>query len=76
MTETEITESLRLFAENAKRMREAHGLTLKDLQNITGLTDTYIVNVENKRANISINNAHKIAEALKTPLYVLLIPQK
>ena len=76
MVETEITESLAYFAVNTKHMRESQGVKVKEVAEITGLTDTYIFAVENQRANISINNAHKIAMALRTPLHVLLLPPK
>ncbi len=76
MTETEISESLSYFAINSKHMREAQRIKIREMSEATGLTDTYIVAVENQRANISINNAHKIAIALKTPLHVLLLPPK
>ena len=74
MADTEISESLAIFAVNSKRMREAQRLTLREMMEKTGLTDTYIAAVENQRANISINNAHKIAVALKAPLHLLLLP--
>ncbi|WP_367575969.1 helix-turn-helix domain-containing protein [Pelagibius sp. Alg239-R121] len=74
MSDTEISEALSIFAANCKRTRNAQGLTLKDIQERTRLTNTYINKVENGRANISLNNCDKIAKALQTPLHVLLLP--
>ena len=46
---------------------------LEDLKNKTGLSYNYLSTVENARANISIDNAHVIADAFEVPLFALLI---
>ncbi len=53
-----------VFAGNMRRYRKAAGLTQEGLAELSGLHRTYIGGIEQKRINISIKNAERIAVAL------------
>lgn len=53
-----------VFAGNMRRYRKAAGLTQEGLAERSGLHRTYIGGIEQKRINISIKNAERIAVAL------------
>jgi len=80
MQETEeptryITTSRKLFARQVKKYRKNKGWRLEELRAATGLSYNYLSTVENAKANIAIDNADAIANALGVPLFVLLIDQ-
>ncbi len=54
-----------VFAANMRKFRKAAGLTQERLAELSGLHRTYIGGIEQKRINISIKNAERIANALE-----------
>ena len=50
-----------------KRRKELR-LTLKDVAESTGLTSSFLSQVENNKVNLSINSLHLIADALDVPV--------
>ena len=68
-----ISASRELFARQVKKQRKNKGWRLEDLHEATGLSYNYLSTVENARANISMDNADKIAKAFDVPLLVLLV---
>lgn len=47
-------------------------MTLEDLAEVSGMNWSYIAQVEAGTRNVSIDNAHRLAEGVGVPLYVLL----
>lgn len=68
-----ITKSRSIFAAQVRKHRQAKGWRLEDLAHATGLSISYLSAMENSRANISLDNADSIANALGVALAVLLI---
>lgn len=64
---------LSILAQNIKNRRQELNLSQEKLAELTGLHRTYIGAVERQERNISIGNIEKIADALSTPAYVLLM---
>lgn len=56
------------IGKRIKQLREAQGITQKDLAYLSDLDRSYITSVENGARNISIVNIEKISLALKTSL--------
>lgn len=52
------------IGQRIKELREAHGMSQKDLSFAADLDRSYIASVENGQRNISIVNIEKIAIAL------------
>ena len=50
------------------------GWSLEELGAESGLDRTYVSGIENKRWNVSLKNLEKIAAALGTPAWALLLP--
>ena len=65
-----------VFAANFKRARRLAGLTQRDVQQQTGLAQSYISRVEQCLANISLDNMAKLAALVGKPLHLLLIPKR
>lgn len=61
-----------LFGKNARKAREALGLSQAQLAAICGFHPTYIGMVERAERNISLANAYRIAKALGQSLDALL----
>jgi len=53
-------------------LRERHGITLKQLAQISGLSDRYIIQVEQGAANPSLETVRRLALALQTSVTGLL----
>ena len=66
-------ESRSIFAKQMRSFRKKQSMTLKDLSAASGLSYHYLSAVENERANISLDNADKIASSLGVPLATLFI---
>lgn len=64
---------LKLAGTNIRRVRKAKGLTLEEAAG-TELNATYLGRVERGEENISLKNLAKVAKALDTEVYELLIP--
>jgi len=59
-----------------KQIREAKGISQKDLAYEADLDRSYIASIEVGKRNVSIVNIEKIATALNIPLYELFIEQE
>jgi len=51
-----------------KNLRKSHKLSLKELSAITGISPSFLSDIENGRSNPSIENLKLIAGALDTPI--------
>jgi transcriptional regulator with XRE-family HTH domain len=60
------------FGDNVKRIREDRGYTQEELGKETGLSKSYISDVERAMVNISLENMVAIAEHLQVDLAILL----
>ena len=60
------------FGERVRMLRERHGITLKQLAQISGLSDRYIIQVEQGAANPSLETVRRLALALQTSVTGLL----
>jgi len=50
------------FNKNLKLLRKAHGLTLRELSDRTGISNSYLSQIENeKKDNVTLRTASKIA---------------
>jgi transcriptional regulator with XRE-family HTH domain len=67
------SKSREIFSRQVKKQRKLKSIRLEDIQEATKLSYSYLSMVENGRANISIDNAHAIAECLGVPLATLFI---
>lgn len=57
-----------------RRLRAQRGLTLKDVQRITGLSPSFISMVENGRTDIALSRLIRLAEAYNVTLADILAP--
>lgn len=60
------------FGERVRALRERQGITLKQVAQISGLSDRYIIQVEQGAANPSLESVLRLALALQTPVTGLL----
>jgi XRE family transcriptional regulator, aerobic/anaerobic benzoate catabolism transcriptional regulator len=60
------------FGERVRTLRESQGVTLKQLAQISGLSDRYIIQVEQGAANPSLESVLRLALALQTSVTRLL----
>jgi transcriptional regulator with XRE-family HTH domain len=65
----------RVAAANIRRTRRTLGWSQEALANEAGLHRTFIGHVERAETNLSIDNLERLADALRTPAYKLLIPE-
>ena len=63
---------LATFGERVRTRRERQGVTLKQLAQISGLSDRYIIQVEQGAANPSLESVLRLAFALQTSVTGLL----
>lgn len=68
----EASVSRRRFAENLRAERNRQGLTLEDLAERSGLTWSYISQVERGGRNITVDNMDALARGLGVELRDLL----
>ena len=54
----------RLFAENLRRLRTGKSISQEELSAKCGFHRTYVSQVERAKANVSIDNMQKLADAL------------
>ncbi len=62
----------KLFGEQVRKHREAVGLTQEKLAEKIGIHRTYIGSIERAEQSVSLDNAERIAQALKVPLRQLI----
>jgi len=60
------------FGERVRTLRERQGITLKQLAQLSGLSDRYIIQVEKGEANPSLESVLRLAPALQTSVTGLL----
>jgi XRE family aerobic/anaerobic benzoate catabolism transcriptional regulator len=60
------------FGERVRTLRERHSITLKQLAQISGVSDRYIIQVEQGAANPSLETVLRLALALQTSVTGLL----
>lgn len=60
------------FGEKVRELRERQGITLKQLAQLSGLSDRYIIQVEQGAANPSLDSVLRLARALQTSVTGLL----
>ena len=58
-------ELLKAFARKVREARERTGLTLAQLADLTGLAPSYLHEIENEGANVTLKTLAKLAESLK-----------
>lgn len=62
------TPTRKQFAKRLRILREKVGLSQEELGFKSGLHRTYIGSIERAEQNISVDNIHKLAKALKVPV--------
>ena len=60
------------FGKRVRKLRETQGITLKQLAQLSGLSDRFIIQVEQGEANPSLETVLRLAPALKTSVTGLL----
>ena len=58
----------RTLGSNIARLRETRDITQKQLALMTGMNKGYLCDVENGKANVSVNKLFRITEALDISL--------
>lgn len=71
-TQSDPTTSRITFGRRLREERNKAGMTLEDLAEKSGITWSYIAQVEVGRRNISVDNMHRLAEGVGVPLRELL----
>jgi len=66
-------ELLKIIGKNIRYYRQKAGLSQERLAELCGLHRTYVGAVERGERNVSALNIAKIADALKTEPYILLL---
>jgi transcriptional regulator with XRE-family HTH domain len=69
---TPATPSRFLFGQRLREERLKKGMTLEDLSAASGITWSYIAQVEVGRRNIAVDNMHVLAAGVGIPLRELL----
>lgn len=64
------------FGLNFREQRERLGLTQRDIAMALEIQQPYIVLVEAGNTNLNIDRMEKLAEAVDTPLHLLLRPRR
>lgn len=59
-----MSEQLRRFGLNVRRLRQAQGLSQESLASLAGLHRTYVGGIERGERNVTITNVIKLACAL------------
>ncbi|WP_420594335.1 helix-turn-helix domain-containing protein [Deinococcus sp.] len=71
-TEKGPTESRLTFGKRLREERQKRGMTLEDLAERSGITWSYIAQVEVGRRNIAVDNMHFLAAGVGVALRELL----
>ena len=67
-------ESLCILGTTILQYRKQRGLSLRTLATMTGLSHTYLSQIERGQRNVTILSLLHIARALHIPLYALIAP--
>lgn len=67
-------ERMIALGRNLRERRKAQGMTLVQVGELAGLSATFISQVERGRHRPSVPTLHRLAEALDTSAYTMLIP--
>ena len=59
------------LGENIKLIRKLKSLTLKEMSFKTGITSSFLSDIENNKKLPSVETLSKLSEGLKVPLYML-----
>lgn len=65
-----------LLGEMIRKVRKQHGLTLRALSEVTGLSISQLSKLENGKQRISVDLALKLAGALRVPVTTFLSPPR
>lgn len=71
-TQKDPTESRLTFGRRLREERQKRGMTLEDLAEASGITWSYIAQVEVGRRNVSVDNMHLLAAGVGMALRELL----
>ena len=63
-----VTPTRKQFAKRLRALRKKANLSQEELGFKAGLHRTYIGSIERAEQNISVDNIHKLAKALKVPV--------
>ncbi len=63
-----ITPTRRRLARKIRDLRKKAGMSQEELGFSAGLHRTYIGSIERAEQNVSVDNIHKLAKALKIPV--------
>lgn len=62
------TQTRRKFGKRLRELRKKLGISQEELGFRAGLHRTYIGAIERAEQNVSVDNIHKLAKALKVPV--------
>ncbi|MHB1407860.1 MAG: helix-turn-helix domain-containing protein [Desulfitobacteriaceae bacterium] len=65
-----------MIGENIRKIRVQKKISLKTLAGKTGLTPSFLSQVERDLADPSINSLRRVADALDVPIFALLVSEK
>lgn len=63
-----VTPTRKQLAKRIRALRKKAGMSQEDLGFASGLHRTYIGAIERAEQNVSVDNIHKLAKALKVPV--------
>lgn len=66
-------ETLQLFGDNLRKIREQKELTQEALAYLAGFSRSYYTEVEQGKRNLSLLNIKRLADALEIPMSNLLM---
>src|SRR5690242_17353259 len=72
----EISETLSQISEKIRELRTDRGITLKEMSAVTGLSISFLSQVERGASSMGIQSLEKIAEALDVPIIALFSEPK
>ncbi|WP_412059017.1 helix-turn-helix domain-containing protein [Bartonella sp. DGB2] len=69
-----IQEERHIFGRNLRRARKKTGLTQKDVERITGVTQAFLSNIEKGKTNSSLDTMVILSKGLSVPIWKLFLP--
>lgn len=61
-----------MIGDILRKLRKQKGFSLRELARLSGLSHSFISDIENGRCNPSIESLHKIADALNVKPHIFL----